>query len=280
VCEIRVTTKPVVPDVWVEPRPRKRGNVVFMSHQSRINLRRAALRFPWDELGRVALVTVTYQKRHGEKGEFPMDGKVVKAHARTLWKRFERRYGVRPRGIWIIEFQERGAPHYHIFMEIPEAEADEDPYDSFRWWALNAWSDLLMDSGWGFDERAHSGNRSARVNAMEMGTRVNVSPAWYTAELAAAEVAQYLYRHAEKVGQKVVPDGFVNVGHFWGVLGVPRGRNEYEVCCAQAGKLISRVLRELAVRRERREQVLVRAYYQRRVARGSWPRFPRTLLVL
>jgi hypothetical protein len=57
------------------------------------------------------MITLTYPS------EFPADGRIVKDH----WKRMRQwltRNGVSS-GLWFLEFQERGAPHFHIFTRDP-----------------------------------------------------------------------------------------------------------------------------------------------------------------
>ena len=55
------------------------------------------------------MLTLTYP------ADFPMDGLLVKNH----WRRF-RQWMVRnggKTGLWVLEFQKRGAPHFHIFLQ-------------------------------------------------------------------------------------------------------------------------------------------------------------------
>jgi hypothetical protein len=62
---------------------------------------------------RVTFVTLTYP------AEFPTESKVYKGHLKEFRRRFERVFG-KVRAVWRLEFQARGAPHYHIlFFDAP-----------------------------------------------------------------------------------------------------------------------------------------------------------------
>lgn len=50
--------------------------------------------------------------------EFPVDGRVCKRHLNLLLTHLRKHYpGVKY--VWFLEFQERGAPHFHIFTTCP-----------------------------------------------------------------------------------------------------------------------------------------------------------------
>src|ERR1700681_2895636 len=90
------------PSVLSGRRDHPDSAVTVFSDRSRRNLQKAALRFRWHELGRLVLVTLSYPDN------FPPDGRLVKRQVKELWRRWEREYGERPRGIWGLEFQDRG----------------------------------------------------------------------------------------------------------------------------------------------------------------------------
>jgi hypothetical protein len=80
------------------------------------------------EFKTVTFVTLTYPR------DFPKDAKVYKAHLREYRRRFEIRWG-KIQAVWRLEFQRRGAPHYHIFyLDCPFIPVRE-------WCAL--WSDVI-----------------------------------------------------------------------------------------------------------------------------------------
>ena len=58
---------------------------------------------------RIAFVTLTYP------AEFPLDGREYKKHLRRFRARMERKYP-KIRVLWRLEFQRRGAPHFHLLL--------------------------------------------------------------------------------------------------------------------------------------------------------------------
>ena len=67
---------------------------------------------------------------------FPTDGQIAKAHLKRLYERWRNHYG-KPRGMWKLEFQERGAPHFHCFVGLPECE------EELRAWLLRQWYEVV-----------------------------------------------------------------------------------------------------------------------------------------
>jgi hypothetical protein len=131
------------------------------------------------------MCTLTYP------GEFPRDGRVVKRHLDCFVKRAFRYWveGREPKScFWFLEFQERGAPHFHLFLNftIPAVLVSQ-------WWYE------IVGSG---DERHLLAG--TRIEAMRSGRYGTVS---------------YASKYAAKVEQKEVPPNFVNVGRFWGIYG-------------------------------------------------------------
>lgn len=131
--------------------------------------------------GMKIMLTLTYP------GEFPLDGRLVKDH----WRRM-RQWLVRngnPIGLWILEFQNRGAPHFHVFVEH-----ELDPQA-----VSNIWYQIV-----GTQDPRH----------LVAGTRCE-----YLRHPHA--VGAYAAKYAAKSDQKDVPKEFENVGRFWGTWGNP-----------------------------------------------------------
>ena len=213
--------------------PNKRPITEF-SQQSRRNLQKACLAFPWHELGRLVTVTLTYPD------VFPEDGKIVKSHAQRLWQAWDYTYGGRPRGIWGLEFQpDRGAPHFHAFLGMPRYLE----YDQLREWGFETWSRIV-----GFDEQYGPIDTEQH---WRMGLRFRVTHPWFAAGRSGVVIGEYLWRHSGKWTQKVVPAEFKNVGRFWGVLGGAKREPWLELCCASAGYQYRRVLNQLKSRQTR-----------------------------
>lgn len=75
-------------------------------------------------------ITLTYP------GEAP-DPRTAKAHLKAIWKRYERQFGPRG-GIWKMEPQQRGAPHFHLLVFVGRGDLQAE----IRWWAVN-WSEVV-----------------------------------------------------------------------------------------------------------------------------------------
>ncbi len=128
------------------------------------------------------MLTLTYP------AEFPLDGRTVKDH----WRRFRQwmvRNGAKA-GLWVLEFQKRGAPHFHVFIREP---LDRDKL-------AKAWFRIVA---------------SGDPKHLVAGTRIETfryPPA----------LGSYVMKYASKMDQKDVPKEFENVGRFWGVWGKPK----------------------------------------------------------
>jgi hypothetical protein len=122
-----------------------------------------------------AFITLTYP------AEFPCDGRETKKHLNAFLQ-FLRRQKLK--NVWILEFQERGAPHYHIIVNgfIHKDKLAE------RWYKI-------VDSG---DEKH-----------LQAGTRIE-------AIRSKQHLYRYLSNYINKLDQKTVPMQFENVGRFWG----------------------------------------------------------------
>jgi hypothetical protein len=134
------------------------------------------------------MVTLTYP------AFFPSNGKTVKEHLRRFLQELKRytakrnmseeRYSV----FWFIEFQERGAPHFHLFT------THSYPKD----WVSHVWYNIVKS-----DDLRH----------LSAGTRCEAL------RKSRAGLISYACKYAVKQVQKAVPEGYANVGRFWGVSG-------------------------------------------------------------
>ncbi|HXX88827.1 MAG TPA: hypothetical protein VEI83_01225 [Acidimicrobiales bacterium] len=181
------------------PRPGRptRSKITGFSSDSRERLRRRAVSLPWENAvgpGGIGMVTFTYPEA------FPTDGEVSKAQLKRLYERWRRRYG-KPRGMWKMEFQQRGAPHFHCFVGLPE------PEDELRAWLLRQWYEVVR-----------SGDERHRFHGVDISRW-----RWGTLGENRARVGEYFARHGAKGWksyQNRVPEGYVSPGQFWGVWGL------------------------------------------------------------
>ena len=129
------------------------------------------------------LLTLTYP------AEYPNDGKVCKSQLRAFTeflRRQETKY------VWVLEFQARGAPHFHLLLS---GKIDKDLV-AVRWYEI---------VGTGDEKHLRAGTRIERLRNPEKAP-------WYMSNYVA------------KLKQKSVPESFKNVGRFWGACKLPRHR--------------------------------------------------------
>lgn len=176
------------------------------TRSARLNMRWTLNALPWDEVpGRLGMVTLTYPDKWRE---LVPDGRTLKTvHLRRYRERWTRQFGPMI-GAWAMEFQARGAPHLHTYVGLPPGEIDD-----FRDWARDAWWRVV---GSGDPDHRRWG--------------VDVRPCTYgSAEVNAARVADYFWRESGKERQKVPPEGFGNLGRFWGYWGMTPRYHEQEL---------------------------------------------------
>lgn len=187
-----------------------------------------------------AMVTLTYP---GAWEDCAPNGSVVKEHLQKFFKRFERAWSAKWAGIWKLEFQRRGAPHFHLLMPIPEGVAGagrEAEYAAkmaqweangkkeskprrkhaigdgmkFRQWLSVTWADIVNVQ----DEKE-------RKNHILAGTAVDFEEGDRARDPKRAAV--YFGKHgsfAAKDYQHDVPalwkESNLSVGRFWGYRGL------------------------------------------------------------
>lgn len=129
-----------------------------------------------------AMITLTYPEH------YPHDGAIVKKHFRAMMQALRRRAGDRLSHLWFIEFQKRGAPHYHILTKGIHVDKDTRLWLAKRWYTI-------CDSG--DPKHARAGTRLERIRKRN-------------------GAARYAVKYAYKMRQKRVPKEYRNVGRFWG----------------------------------------------------------------
>lgn len=128
---------------------------------------------------------------------YPTDGRTCKGHLDTLVKAI-RRYVSQDATVqeefslfWFLEFQQRGAPHFHFFCTH---HIDKD-------WLARRWYEVVG---------------SEDVRHLQAGTRIEAIRSGRYGTCA------YAGKYAAKQDQKDVPPNFAHVGRFWGVYGCRR----------------------------------------------------------
>jgi len=166
----------------------KRGRVTTFSRQSRTRL--FDLFHRMDVKRKPIFLTLTY----GE--EYP-DAKTAKEHLRVLFERIRRRCeGMGLSAVWRLEFQERGAPHFHIiFFDLPFIDKLTWQY----WW----------------EEITGTPEPFTRVERVRSHKNLMAYVSKYVAKVEPAEKTgfislTYLHAYQAKYGE--------NIGRVWGVF--------------------------------------------------------------
>jgi hypothetical protein len=169
----------------------RRGSVMALSRASRSRLvltARNSEPLRW-------FLTLTYP------AAFPGDGRTTKRHLHVFLKRL-RRAGAR--GLWWLEFQRRGAPHFHLavtggrFGEAGDPPMTRAELAELRSWVSRAWYEVV-----GSGDRRH----------LKAGTNLEE---WRSGRHGLQE---YVTKESAKWVQKAVPEGFEDVGRFWALFG-------------------------------------------------------------
>jgi hypothetical protein len=176
---------------------------------------------PWELLGRrPVMVTLTYP---GEWELWVPDARTLHRHREALKMRWTRRYGA-PVGVWVTEFQKRGAPHLHMYLGLPDEVSEAEyrtlqkrtikrkqlerqvgPYEArrrlrapggeFGLWLRTAWAEIV-------DSQL----------AVHHGRGVDIATAFFSdqaeAETNRTRVAEYFWRESGKWAQKIPPEDF------------------------------------------------------------------------
>jgi hypothetical protein len=132
------------------------------------------------------LITLTYP------GSFPSDGNKVRRD-RKAFLDWLRREAPGCEYLWFLEFQKRGAPHFHVLHDYPWPTTRREVTE-LRFRVDSTWYRIV---GSGDPRHLAAGCRTEKLRSSRGG-------------------AHYAVKYASKMRQKVVPPGYRNVGRFWG----------------------------------------------------------------
>lgn len=229
----------------------KRGTITEWSSRSRRRLAQVVLASDaakWGQPGNateVRLVTLTYPGQDG-RAFIPRDGRVAQTQRRGFLQRWKRRFGI-CRGVWKLEFQarsgewandwERCAPHWALWMEAPPTI----PLVELQTWVSSTWWRIVA---------------SQAESHLRAGTRVEP---WHGSLVRYA--LKYMRKGRDKEYQHRVPDGYVNVGRWWGLVGLPVRWVEASLSEAEFYRLRRLMIRSWKRVRRRRSPIRVRGRY-------------------
>lgn len=159
------------------PPDRSTTKITGFSDKSRSRLRFAAVNaFP--EL--ISQFGLTYHEH------WPTDGREAKCHLNAFLT-YLRQLAPQVRYLWLLEFQKRNAPHFHLFLSIP-------PDEDLRLKLSRAWVKITGGSPAAVKFHRHERN-------------------WIPWQI---NNGNYLCKYLDKEAQKTVPEGYANFGRFWG----------------------------------------------------------------
>jgi hypothetical protein len=160
-----------------------RGEITMFTRQARARLAFVAAN---TSITFRTMITLTYP------AEYPTDGQRVKRDLKAFLDWLRRETGG-CEYLWFLEFQKRGAPHFHILIDTPwpRRRAEET---ALRDRVASTWY-RIADTG----DAKHlaAGTRTERLRSSDGGAR-------------------YAVKYAAKMRQKAVPLQYRNVGRFWG----------------------------------------------------------------
>lgn len=228
-----------------------RGEIMLWSAKSRVGLTLTvpALDFSdWTrEDGTLAMVTLTLP---GNWQVIAPTGKQFKKKLRAFEMRW-RRAGLDWRVLWKLEFQKRGAPHWHGLMRIPVLVKGEE----FPKWLSRTWADVCgaSDEIDGLDKEGNDSSEYRRH--LVAGTGVDLSGKDFSDP---RRIAMYFLGHSAKTTdgkeyQHIVPELWQapgsGPGRFWGYAGFKKAIVEVEVNTedyATVGRVLRKVRRAAA----------------------------------
>jgi hypothetical protein len=233
-----------------------RGRITSLSDQSRRRLIFKARNIS-NLVGFVTLTFPASEYADTARFNYMRDGESVKKAYYQVRKWLMRR-GIG--GLWFLEFQKRGAPHFHIFTTRALSDIDVDDLRSY-WW---------------------SSVRSGCPHHRRRGVDSQVLRKRHAA-------GSYAAKYSSKTEQKTVPEAYSDVGRFWGTFGIdtrvpelvlPSLREIFELArvARNAEKAYRRSL-NLPRRRNRKHSSgvrysiapAVRVYLERRYTLGETP---------
>lgn len=157
-----------------------------------------------------SLLTLTYG------GNYPIDGKRSKAHLRSMLDRMKKNWP-ELEYFWFLEFQGRGAPHFHLGLNIEYPGREVHNWMAHEWaMRSNDWIGEYDDIGaYLFDGGPISpvGGNSVRSDVERQHRRKEVWENFRSLDGA----IRYCLAYISKPYQKSVPCNYSNVGRFWGV---------------------------------------------------------------
>lgn len=153
-----------------------------------------------------SLQTLTYG------ANYPLSGKIAKKHLNHFLIATKRNFGPHEY-VWVLEFQERGAVHFHIATTLAP------PSDLERELFALTWQRISTPYSWMYCQLDKVGNLLLRGQTLLTDKAVFDShmskKAWENVRRG-DKLHGYFAKYANKLRQKEVPCWYSDVGRFWG----------------------------------------------------------------
>ena len=193
----------------------KRGDITEWSEASKRRMIQTCAAVDWSALGPLCMPTLTYR-------DMPSSAAECKRHLKSFRYRWAHRWGA-PAGVWQMEFQRRGVPHFHLLVTRPEI-----PLRDLRTWVSRAWWEAV-----GSGDELH----------LRYGTRVtawrdDTGPERYFSKHGVASSKRY---------QHLAPPGWLT-GRWWALWGVKPAWEVQQVTEREFWS-VQRLLRRLRAKR-------------------------------
>jgi len=155
---------------------------------------------------------------------YPMNGRKAKHDLNHMLVSMRRVFGAFEY-VWVVEFQERGACHFHLATTLkPPSDLDRVVFSSL-------WTRISTPYSWPYwsvyweDGRAKPKKRLVTDMAVR---EVHVHPDQWGPIRKRDGVARYFAKYANKLEQKDVPPFYRSIGRFWGASrGVKMPEGQY-----------------------------------------------------
>lgn len=169
----------------IDYRPPPRENGILIKELSRRSLSKLAFTAMNTESDFASMITLTYP------AQYPSDGRQVKQHLNKFLTYMRRKVG-KFEYLWFLEFQARGAPHFHILTTLKASNKDRETM-------AEIWADIVSETDieWDKVKRVHNHKSSWERIRSKHGAQA------------------YALKYALKTRQKIVPEQYQNVGAFW-----------------------------------------------------------------
>jgi len=167
---------------------------------------------------------------------YPMSGKVAKRNLNAFLVATRREFGPYDY-FWVLEFQHRGAVHFHIATTLGEPDIFQRA-NFARIWARIAQPEDWSYCTWPLNPKSRSPSRV--LSTRQAVEHVHGHQKAWEIVREHDGMSRYLAKYANKLRQKEVPVWYRNVGRFWGTskgVKLPEGQ-EFDTQEAHARQLL------------------------------------------